>query len=222
MLGLVPVQNSNAPQGPQAYSSASCHQQSSPHWGQAALYVGPGRRDGRTCAGGVDAAAERDSVASAAPGLAQGPWELIIRQATLWASRGKQRFHLSVSTYPFIYVAGTRERSWEPQPQKRGTLPSEESGGTGATCSPFPALAPQGSGVQSGTTWCLPSLTHSFHRYFHTKHLKGLGSERGDTAPPSKEPPGLWGDRVRSAGVQTGPARSHSPAQEDGSGCQGP
>lgn len=134
----------------------------------------------------------------------------------------KQRFHLSVSTYPFIYVAGTRERSWEPQPQKRGTLPSEESGGTGATCSPFPALAPQGSRVQSGTTWCLPSLTHSFHRYFHTKHLKGLGSERGDTAPPSKEPPGLWGDRVRSAGVQTGPARSHSPAQEDGSGCQGP
>lgn len=103
MLGLVPVQNSNAPQGPQAYSSASCHQQSSPRWGQAAVYVGPGRRDGRTCAGGVAAAAERDSVASAAPGLAQGPWELIIRQATLWASRGKTTFSF-VSEHISIYL----------------------------------------------------------------------------------------------------------------------
>lgn len=98
---------------------------------------------------------------------------------------GKQHLHLSVSTCPFIYVQATGRGAGSHNP---GSGPPR----------PLPSPAPQGNRCRGNSMRLLLSFIHST-----------------DTAPPSKEPPGMWGDRVRSAGVPTGPARPPSPAQEE-------
>lgn len=64
-----------------------------PTLGPAACSLGakPQRRGVRALVG-MEAAAESNSVASAALGPAWGPWGLTVCQATLWASRGKTTF----------------------------------------------------------------------------------------------------------------------------------
>lgn len=167
---------------------------------------------------GRDTVAESDSPASAVLGPAQGPWELIIHQATLWAPEEKD-FHLSVSTYLFIYVQAPGRGAGSHNPSNLGhcwksslcTVKKVEGQG-----SPVVPRFPSTSGKQDAELVlygvCIHSLIHSFHKYFRAKPLKVLGSERGDTAPPSKEPPISWGQPgVRSAGVETAPLGRMAP-----------
>lgn len=142
------------PRGHDTYSSASCQQQSSPRRGQDVCLLGAQAAGMvHAGAGGREAGADSNSAAPAVCSPAQGPWEPMTCQVALWAPRGKQHFHLSASTYSFIYFC-PRQQGKElgaTTPSSLGHCPrapcweSEESGGARVTCSPFPSLSPQGS-----------------------------------------------------------------------------
>lgn len=149
--------------------------------------LGAGRNDGRTCAGGMDAAAETPWPQLHSAPLRDSGNSLFVRPAS-GLPEEKQHFHLSVSTEPFIYVQAPGRGAGSHNPSGVGRCRVKKVGGQGPPQS-LPSRAPQGNGAERNYT--VSAFSHSFHKYFHAKHLKGLGSERGDTAPPSKEPTGL-------------------------------
>lgn len=134
--------------GRSARSSASCRRQSSPRRGRAAGMARGGGGGGRV----LGAWADSHSAASAACGPAQGPRGPRTCPAALWASRGKQHFHLSVSTCSFIYFC-PRQQGTElgaTTPGSLGHCPGAPRGRVKkwrdkGHLQSFPSLAPQGS-----------------------------------------------------------------------------
>lgn len=138
----------------------------------------------------------------------------------------KQHFHLSESTYPFIYVPGTRERSRKPQSQQLGalleelTVQSEGNRGTRVPCSPFASPVPQENRVQCGYSMV---FTHSFiPQILPCQAFESARVRKRRHSSSLQGAPNLAGrPRVRSAGMETGPARTHSPAGRRAPGASG-
>lgn len=82
--------------------------------------------------------------------------------------------------------AGSHDPSSSGHCRKSSLCRVKETEGQGSPVVPSLPQCLRKIGCSAGTL--RHSLIHSFHRYFRAKHLKVLGSKRGDTAPPSKEP----------------------------------
>lgn len=232
MLGLVPGQNPNNPlQGLQSPLFNSVSPAEQPESGQEGLFIrGQATVTGHTGAGGQWRQQQTATLsASEALGPAQGPRELIICQANLWASRGKTPFSF-VSEHIFIYLFPRQQRkelgatileAWDTA-ERAHWAENEDSERTRVTCQvPSPPYHHRETVHQTrqGGHYRGPQPSPLIQSHIFTCHYicKALGSERGagyssflQGAPGSGGRPRkiLSGDRERRPGMETCPAKA--------------